>query len=167
MSEEELRDIFSATEGLLDKDTSEYKNQKLINNIERETEDLKSDPLTISLREANHLGKEIKERYIEIANEYISDMQKNIFRDQFELHENYPEITIDEWNNFLSDRIVSTYIAKHKRTMLKSVAESNLANPFGKNKRDNLQLIKNIEESEQNEANKNICIIRLPDIYDE
>ena len=62
---------------------------------------------------------------------------------------------------------MSTYISKHKRTLLKSAAEDNLANPLAKNKRDNLQLIKNIEEQEQTDSKKNICIIRIPDIYDE
>ena len=167
MTNEELNDIFASTEELLNKESNDYRAQVLQNNIERESLDRESDPLTDSLKEAVHLDDATKEKYIHIAELYIENMQKNIFRDQFELNENYPEITIDEWNDFLSDRIVSTYIAKHKRTLLKSAAEMNLANPYGKNKKDNLQLIKNIEAAEQNEANKNICIIRIPDIYSE
>lgn len=167
MTNEELNEIFSSTEELLDRESNDYKAQVLQNNIERESLDSQSDPLAESLKEATHLDEATRDRYIQIASVYTENMQKNIFRDQFELNENYPEITIDEWNDFLSDRIVSTYIAKHKRTLLKSAAEMNLANPYGKNKKDNLQLIKNIEAAEQSEANKNICIIRIPDIYDE
>ena len=98
---------------------------------------------------------------------YTQNLQDNIFRNQFELNQAYPKVSIDQWNDFLNDRIVSTYISKHKRTLLKSAAEDNLANPLAKNKRDNLQLIKNIEEQEQTDSKKNICIIRIPDIYDE
>ena len=89
----------------------------------------------------------------------------NIFRNQFELHENYPDVSADEWNDFLNDRIVSTYLSRHKRTLLKSAAEDNLANPLAKNKRDNLKLIENIEQQERKEAQKNIVIMRIPDIY--
>ena len=167
MTQEELKEIFAKTDSLFDKDSSEYKNTTLVNSITREALNRQTDPLQESLSDATHLDKDTKEKYIHLAKVYTQDMQKNIFRDQFELNKLYPDTTIDEWNDFLSDRIVSTYIAKHKRTLLKSAAESNLANPIGKNKRDNLQLIKNIEEEEQAEANKNICIIRIPDIYDE
>ena len=98
---------------------------------------------------------------------YTSNMEDNIFKDQFGLAKEYPDTTRDEWNDFLSDRIVSVYINKHKRTMLKNVAELNLANPIAKNKRDNLKLIENLKQQEASEQNKNICIIRIPDIYDE
>ena len=54
-----------------------------------------------------------------------------------------------------------------ERTLLKNTAEDNLADPFAKNKRDNLKLIENLEAQEQMESNKNICIIRIPDIYSE
>ena len=102
-----------------------------------------------------------------MANLYTADMRANIFRNQFDLNKEYPLYTIDEWNNFLIDRIVSVYISKHKRTILKAAAEDNLHNPISKNKRDSIQLIKNLEEQEQMENNNNICIIRIPDIYDE
>ena len=61
---------------------------------------------------------------------------------------------------------MSVYINKHKRTLLKAAAEDNLANPVARNKRDSLQLIRSIEEQENSEHNKNICIIRIPDIYE-
>jgi hypothetical protein len=67
----------------------------------------------------------------------------------------------------LQDRIVKVYIQKHKRTLLKSAAEDNLADPTAKNKRDNLKLIENLEEKEQQDAQKNVVIIRIPNIYDD
>lgn len=165
MSNEELNEIFASTEGLFDKDSKEYQARVALNKaIEI---DNTPDPLATALGEATHLDEDTKQRYTYIANIYTSDMQKNILKDQFELNKDYPDITIDEWNDFMSDRIVSTYIAKHKRTLLKAAAEFNLALPGAKNKRDSLQLIKTIEDAEQGEMNKNICIIRIPDIYDE
>lgn len=164
---EDLREIIEKTNELFDKDSSTYKNTTLVNKITRASIDKETDPLQESLSEATHLDEPTKKRYLHLASIYTSDMQHNIFRDQFELHNNYQDITIDEWNDFLQDRIVSTYIAKHKRTLLKAAAESNLSDPTGRNKRDSLQLIKNIEEEEQAERNRNICIIRIPDIYDE
>ena len=98
---------------------------------------------------------------------FLEDMHHNLFKNQFELKNRYPDASVDEWNDFLSDRIVSVYIKKHKRTLLKNTAEDNLADPFAKNKRDNLKLIENLEAQEQAEQNRNICIIRIPDIYDE
>lgn len=162
MSDKELEAIFG-------KDSSNHREATILNSIEHKTiiEEDKDEPLSEALKQAMHLKDEVKKRYIYIAGLYLEDMQRNIFKNQFELNKTYPTVSIDEWNDFLTDRIVSVYINKHKRTLLKAAAEDNLANPVAKNKRDNLQLIRNIEEQEQNEQNKNICIIRIPDIYDE
>lgn len=150
---------------LEDRKSSEYKKVSLVNrNMKRERE---VDPLQESLKEAMHLDDEKKERYLHLAKTYLEDMERNLFRNQFELFRAYEGTSIDEWNDFLSDRIVSVYINKHKRTLLKTAAEDNLADPTARNKRDNLKLIENIKEEEAQDNNKNICIIRLPDIYDE
>ena len=167
MSNEELNAIFGSIDAdIFDKDSSLYKQTTTINTIKSSSKEDRLDPLTIALSEATHL-EDKKDRYIHLAGLYTEDMQKNIFRNQFDLNKYYPDVTIDEWNDFLTDRIVSVYINKHKRTLLKAAAEDNLANPIAKNKRDNLQLIRNIEEQEQSENNRNICIIRIPNIYDE
>lgn len=165
MTQEELNEIFRATEGLFDKDSKEYQAQVAVN--QSLEVDNTPDPLTEALSEASHLDSSTKTRYVHLAKLYLSDMKKNILQDQFELNKDYPEATPDEWNDFLSDRIVSTYITKHKRTLLKSAAEFNLSLPGAKNKRDSLQLIRDIESKEQGEQNKNVVIIRIPDIYDE
>lgn len=169
MTESELNSIFSATEALFSKDSKEYQEQVLINKASKtileDTQEM--DPLTLAISQATHITPELKKRYLCIAQSFLDNMHDNILKDQFELNRVYPDITIDEWNDFLSDRIVATYIAKHKRTLLKAAAEFNLSLPGAKNKRDSLQLIKNIEDKEQGEASKNICIIRIPDIYDE
>lgn len=165
MTEKEIEDIFG-TDTIFDKDSSVYREASLVNNVKVHSREDVQDPLSTSLRQATHLTDTLKERYIYLAELFTSDMSHNLFKNQFELHHEYDDITIDEWNDFLSDRIVSTYIKKHKRTLLKNTAEDNLANPLARNKRDNLQLIKNLEEQEQAENNRNICIIRIPDIYD-
>lgn len=125
------------------------------------------DPLIESLGQAEHLDSERKAKMIEIAEKYLSEMRDNIFRDQFELNEHYPDVSIDEWNDFLADRIVSTYINKHKRTLLKNKAESSLATPQSKNKKDNLQLLKEMNDADSRENVSNIVIMRIPDIYSE
>lgn len=153
---------------LLNRDSGEYRKAHTENEFKRqEANKNDEDPLTKALSEATHITDNLKKRYIYLAGIYLKDMYNNIFRNQFDLNKIYPDITADEWNNFLNDRIVSTYLSKHKRTLLKSAAEDNLANPLAKNKRDNLKLIENIEEQEKMEAQKNIVIIRIPDIYDE
>lgn len=166
MNVEELNSIFGDTETLFDRDSSTYREAYNTNQIIKESRKYEDDPLTQALSEATHL-EEKRDKYIKLAQLYTSDMHNNIFKTQFDLNSSYPDYSIDEWNDFLTDRIVSVYINKHKRTLLKAVAEDNLSNPIAKNKRDNLQLIKNLEEQEQSEQNKNICIIRIPDIYSE
>lgn len=163
-------DLFPTEEpdyNLLERTSAEYRKAKTENEYIRQNISSKDEtPLSKALKEAAHLKDDIKGRYIYLAGIYLGDMKHNIFKNQFELHEDYNDITADEWNDFLNDRIVSTYLSRHKRTLLKSAAEDNLANPLAKNKRDNLKLIENIEEQEKMEAHKNIVILRIPDIYD-
>ena len=166
MTQSELDEIFG-TSDIFDKDSATYREATLVNNVEVNSRDDEDDPLSVSLTQANHIDDTTRRRYIYLAGLFTSDMQHNLFKNQFELNKEYNDVTIDEWNDFLSDRIVSTYIKKHKRTLLKNTAEDNLANPYAKNKRDNLKLIENLEAQEQQESNKNICIIRIPDIYSE
>lgn len=166
MTQSELDEIFG-TSDIFDKDSATYREATLVNNVEVNSRDEEDDPLSVSLSQANHIDDTTRRRYIYLAGLFTSDMQHNLFKNQFELNKEYDDVTIDEWNDFLSDRIVSTYIKKHKRTLLKNTAEDNLADPFAKNKRDNLKLIENLEAQEQMESNKNICIIRIPDIYSE
>ena len=165
MTEEELNEIFGTSE-IFDKDSAIYREATLVNEVQTQSRVDEDDPLSTALAQANHIDDTTRRRYIYLAGLFTGDMQHNLFKNQFELNKEYSDITIDEWNDFLSDRIVSTYIKKHKRTLLKNTAEDNLANPYAKNKRDNLKLIENLEAQEQQEANKNICIIRIPDIYD-
>lgn len=124
------------------------------------------DPLTSALSVATHITEDVKKRYLYLAEVYMSSMQDNIFLTQFDLHTKYSDITIDEWNDFLNDRIVSVYINKHKKTILRNAANANLADPTAKNKRDNLKLIENLQEQDKLDAQKNVVIIRIPDIYD-
>jgi len=166
MTEKEIEDIFG-TNTIFDKDSALYKEATVVNSIKKAQIENVEDPLQVSLKEATHLDDAKKNRYLHLAELYTSDMEHNLFKNQFNLNADYNDVTIDEWNDFLADRIVSMYIKKHKRTLLKNTAEDNLANPMAKNKRDNLQLIKNLEAEEQAENNRNICIIRIPDIYDE
>lgn len=164
----DINEIFSSFEDVdytaMDKDSAAYKEAQLTNAVKRNTE---NEPLTIALKEATHLDEQTKKKYVSLAELYISNMHKNIFKNQFQLADDYLDTTVDEWNDFLSDRIVNVYITKHKRTLLKTAAEDNLSNPNAKNKRDNLKLIENLEAQESKEAHKNVVIMRLPDIYDD
>lgn len=167
MKEETLFPTEEPNYNLLERGSEGYRKAQFENEYIREEQSRKDeDPLSKALMEATHIGEDIKTRYIYLASVFLEDMRHNIFKNQFELHEDYSDVSADEWNDFLNDRIVSTYLARHKRTLLKSAAEDNLANPLAKNKRDNLKLIENIEEQEKMEAHKNIVILRIPDIYD-
>lgn len=168
MRNEELFPTEEPNYNLLERGSAEYRKAQFENEAVREEASKKDeDPLSKALMEASHISDSTKTRYIYLASVFLEDMKHNIFKNQFELHEDYNDITADEWNDFLNDRIVATYLARHKRTLLKSAAEDNLANPLAKNKRDNLKLIENIEEQEKMESHKNIVILRIPDIYDE
>lgn len=166
-----LNDLFPTEEpdySILDRDSSAYRKAQVENAyIREELSKKEEEPLTKALSEATHLKEDKKELFIKLSTLYLEDIQDNIFKNQFDLNKLYPNISADQWNDFLNDRIVSTYLSRHKRTLLRSAAEDNLANPLAKNKRDNLKLIENIEQEERSEANKNIVIIRIPDIYDE
>lgn len=170
MSEEEKRQLEEyfgkgQSNPLADKTSLEYTQAYNEGSILEDERKSQVDPLIVSLEQAEHLSLDKRARLIEIGDKYLSDMRENIFCDQFDLHEKYKSISIDEWNDFLADRIVNTYIGKHKRTLLKNKAESNLATPSGKNKRDNLQLLRELEDKDKNENNNNIVIMRIPDIY--
>ena len=123
------------------------------------------DPLLESLHESTHISGKKKELLIHLAELYLPDMRDNLLCDQFDLADKYTETTADQWTDFLADRVVSTYITKHKNTLLRASAERNLSDPYAKNKRDNLTLIQNIK-NEEKEDKQLIVIMRLPDKYD-
>ena len=123
-----------------------------------------ADPLIESLSDSTHINAGKKKSLIHLAHLFLADMKENLLKDQFDLAEVYPNTTPDEWADFLQDRVVSTYIKKHKNTLLKLSAERNLADPYAKNKRDNLTLMKNIKDEEK-EDKELVVIMRLPDKY--
>lgn len=125
-----------------------------------------SDTLKESIEHSTIYGPTEKEHMLYLVELYTSNLQANLFKTQFDLVEDYPDTTIDEWNDFLRDSIVAKYIKKHKNTLLKITAEDNLATPLAKNKRDNLQLLEKIQEEERQDNKKNIVIMWLGDTYD-
>lgn len=125
-----------------------------------------SDPLIESLMESVHINETTKELMIHLAELYLSDMKSNMSKDQFELAEKYDGTTADDWTTFLMDRVVSTYINKHKNALLKTRAELNLADPYAKNKRDNLTLLQRLDDKEKEEK-QDIVIIRIPSKYED
>lgn len=125
-----------------------------------------TDPLIESLTESVHINETTKELMIHLAELYLSDMKSNMSKDQFELAEKYDGTTADDWTTFLMDRVVSTYINKHKNALLKTRAELNLADPYAKNKRDNLTLLQRLDDKEKEEK-QDIVIIRIPSKYED
>ena len=123
-----------------------------------------ADPLIESLSDSTHINEAKKKELIHLAELFLTNMKENLLKDQFDLAEVYTDTTPDEWADFLQDRVVSTYIKKHKNTLLKLSAERNLADPYAKNKRDNLTLMKNIKEEEK-EDKQMIIIMRMPNKY--
>lgn len=124
-----------------------------------------TDPLIDSLKESIHINEATKANMIRLAEMYLADMKSNMTKDQFELAEKYKDTTADEWTTFLVDRVVSTYITKHKNALLKVRAELNLADPYAKNKRDNLTLLARLDEKDK-EDKQDIVIIRIPSKYE-
>ena len=147
---------------VFDKDTYDGLESKRLKK-QRETE---TDPLIESLKESIHINETTKKSMLHLAELFLSDMKNNLTKDQFELEEKYSETTADEWTTFLTDRVVSTYITKHKNALLKIKAELNLADPYAKNKRDNLTLLQRLSDKE-NESKQNVVIIRIPSKYEE
>lgn len=125
-----------------------------------------ADPLVESLKESIHINEATKANMIRLAELYLSDMKSNMTKDQFELAEKYKDTTADEWTTFLVDRVVSTYITKHKNALLKVRAELNLADPYAKNKRDNLTLLARLDEKDK-EDKQDIVILRIPSKYED
>lgn len=158
-SEETIDKIFSISdiyeEQVKDEEIEEMR-------LNARSENAKVDPLVESLKEARHLPKENIQTLINQAELFLKDLKKNIRLDQFDLADKYAEYTVDEWNSFLVDKIISQYISKHKRTMMKTKAEVGLADPLGKNKGDNLRLIAQLEEQERQDNKENIVILRIP-----
>lgn len=124
------------------------------------------DSLVEVLDMASHLDSKKKLLYKKLAEFYTIHFRDNLFKDQFTLANENEGTTFDEWGMFLNDRLVRTYLDRHKRTLMKQGAESNLLDPYGKGKRDNLNLIKSLEEKEKNFSSQNIIIMRLPNKYD-
>ncbi len=125
------------------------------------------DNLVEVINMASHLNNERKNLYVRMAELYTkNNFRENLFKDQFRLSTEFPETTYDEWNMFLNDRLVKTYLDRHKRTLMLAGANENLLDPTGKNKLDNLNLIKSLEEKEKNYSNQQVVIMRLPDKYE-
>jgi hypothetical protein len=118
------------------------------------------------IKMAGHLNEEKKNLFITLAELYTQNFRDNLFKDQFDMAKDNIGTTFDEWSMFLNDRLILTYINRHKRTLMKSNAESNLVDPFSKNKRDNLNLLKTLEEKDKAFSNQNIIIMRLPNKYE-
>lgn len=155
----DINKIFSTSE-IYEKQVADERIEEM--RLNARSENMKIDPLVASLKEATHLPEEQLNILVMQAQLFLTDLKKNIRLDQFDLADKYSEYSIDEWNSFLVDKIVSQYISKHKRTMMKTKAEVGLADPLGKNKGDNLRLIAQLEEQERQENKENIVIMRIP-----
>ena len=115
MNIDELNSIFGNAEDLFNRDSAEYKEAYNFNKIERSNLEKQDDPLTVALGEAAHLDDAKRAKYVNLAGLYLEDMHKHIFMNQFELNKKFPNYSVDEWNDFLTDRIVNVYINKHRK----------------------------------------------------
>lgn len=131
--------------------------------VSKTREGLIEDSLPYQIEHANYLNSTLKDTYLKLAELYLSDLEENILSNHFTLQKKYPTTTVDEWANFLRDKVVYTYIRKHRDAMLVINAEKNLVDPYARNKRDNLSLIRSIEGSDT--TTPPIVILRIPDKY--
>lgn len=168
MKEREMESIFGKTTSIKPIDLSAFDNMT-IDALEakriKKAREAETDPLIESLQEATHININTREKLIRLAHIYLEDMRDNILKNQFDLAEKYPDTTADDWTTFLVDKVVSTYINKHKAALLKSTAERNLADPYARNKRDNIKMLDMLNEK-NNEDKQQITIIRIPDKYE-
>ena len=129
----------------------------------RHTLDKERDPenneLYLNLMLAEYLNPEKKELFLAMTRLFVSDARTNLFLDQFALNEKYPRYTLDNWVDYLSDRIVTAYITKHRKVRMKSIAEMQLLDPDTSNKSQSLKMLKDLET---NKKDNNIVIYRIP-----
>lgn len=129
----------------------------------RHTLDKERDPenneLYLNLMLAEYLNPEKKELFLSMTRLFIADPRTNLFLDQFALNEKYPRYTLDNWVDYLSDRIVTAYITKHRKVRMKSIAEMQLLDPDTSNKSQSLKMLKDLETTKKD---NNIVIYRIP-----
>ena len=121
--------------------------------------DPENNELYLNIMLAEYLNPEKKELFLAMTRLFISDTRTNLFLDQFALNEKYPRYTLDNWVDYLSDRIVTAYITKHRKVRMKSIAEMQLLNPDTSNKSQSLKMLKDLETTKKD---NNIVIYRIP-----
>lgn len=121
--------------------------------------DPENNELYLNLMLAEYLNPEKKELFLAMTRLFISDARTNLFLDQFALNEKYPRYTLDNWVDYLSDRIVTAYITKHRKVRMKSIAEMQLLDPDTSNKSQSLKMLKDLETTKKD---NNIVIYRIP-----
>ena len=121
--------------------------------------DPENNELYTQLMLAEYLNPNKKELFLSMTRLFVSDTRTNLFLDQFALNEKYPRYTLDNWVDYLSDRIVTAYITKHRKVRMKSIAEMQLLNPDTSNKTQSLKMLKDLEITKKD---NNIVIYRIP-----
>lgn len=121
--------------------------------------DPENNELYLNLMLAEYLNPEKKELFLAMTRLFVSDPRTNLFLDQFALNEKYPRYTLDNWVDYLSDRIVTAYITKHRKVRMKSIAEMQLLDPDTSNKSQSLKMLKDLETTKKD---NNIVIYRIP-----
>lgn len=121
--------------------------------------DPKNNELYLNLAKATYLGSEQKVLFLNMTEKFLSDTKTNLFLDQFALNDKYPTYSLDNWVDYLSDRIVTKYIEKHRKVRMKSLAELQLLNPDTSNKTQSLKMLKDLETHKKD---NNIVIYRIP-----
>lgn len=121
--------------------------------------DPENNELYLNLMLAEYLNPEKKELFLSMTRLFISDPRTNLFLDQFALNEKYPRFSLDNWVDYLSDRIVTAYITKHRKVRMKSIAEMQLLNPDTSNKSQSLKMLRDLETTKKD---NNIVIYRIP-----
>lgn len=121
--------------------------------------DPENNELYLNIMLAEYLNPNTKELFLAMTRLFVSDARTNLFLDQFALNEKYPRYTLDNWVDYLSDRIVTAYITKHRKVRMKSIAEMQLLDPDTNNKTQSLKMLKDLES---NKKDNNIVIYRIP-----
>lgn len=121
--------------------------------------DPENNELYLNIMLAEYLNPEKKELFLAMTRLFVSDPRTNLFLDQFALNEKYPRFSLDNWVDYLSDRIVTAYITKHRKVRMKSIAEMQLLDPDTSNKSQSLKMLRDLEITKKD---NNIVIYRIP-----
>ena len=126
--------------------------------------DVNDSELIKSIKKDERLAAEPdkKLRFLAMAEIFLLDFSKNLYKTSLELHDGFPYYNIDEWMEFINYPIVRKYLQQFKNEKIGIIAEQNLA----QGDKDAVSIQKAMQQNGQSINNSNIVLIRVPEKVD-